>query len=350
MRANGGDDTLRDYLLGGLSEDAKEQIERQLMTEDGEFEQLLIEVDGLVDDYVGDGLSERDRLRFESHFLCTPERRMKLRFAATLRDYLHAHWKTAPKKSATDEKPGLIKSFWNRLFKFVPHPTPTWGTVAAALTLVVALGVSSMVGHFRIQDQLDQVSTERQALLQERETLQQQLAVERARTEVLTSTVERQLAAERARAEERIPTSERRLAVEGALEEEQAPAAASLRPPQLLTSPENLSFSLSPGVFREGGELARIRIPSDANWVMLQLDIGLDEYRRYRAVLHRAEGDEVWAQGNLRARTVSTGAMVVVTLPSQLLTPGDYYMTLLGVGDDGANEGLGRYDFRVIPE
>jgi hypothetical protein len=303
-------------LLGGLPEDAKEQIERQLMTEDGDFEELLIEVDGLVDDYVSDELSERDRLRFESHFLCTPERRRKLRFAATMREYLRVYWKTAPKGAGTPKR-GILRAFWDWLFRLVPHPTPTWGTVTAALVLTVATGVSSTVLYLRVQDQVGQLSAERGSLLQERENLQQQLAAERARTEDLTATVA-------AMREEPSPT---------------LPSVASL-----------VSFALSPGRFREGGELARVRVPSDALLVALQLDIGLDEYPRYRAVLHQAEGDEVWAQAKLAARTVSTGAMVVLTLPSQLLTPGDYYVSLLGVGDGGATEGLGRYDFRVMRE
>jgi hypothetical protein len=304
-------------LLGGLPEDAKEQIERRLMTEDGDFEELLVEADRLVDDYASDDISERDRLRFESHFLCTPERRRKLRFAATLREYLRVYWKTAPKGTGAAEKRGILTSFWDWLFKLVPHPTPTWGTVMAALVLAVATGVSSTVLYLRIQDHVGQLSAERGSLLQERVNLQQQLAAERARTEELTATVT-------AMREDPSPT---------------LPSVASL-----------VSFSLSPGLFREGGELARVRVPSDALLVALQLDIGLDEYPRYRAVLHQAEGDEVWAQARLVARTVSTGATVVLTLPSQLLTPGDYYVSLIGVGDDGATEGLGRYDFRVMRE
>src|SRR3990172_9249313 len=99
MKANGQqDDALRDYLLGGLTEDAKEQLERRFMTEDGDFQELLIEEEELVDDYVRDQLSEPDRLRFESHFLCTPERRRKLRFAATLREYLRLYRKATRRR------------------------------------------------------------------------------------------------------------------------------------------------------------------------------------------------------------------------------------------------------------
>lgn len=315
MKPNGQrDDTVRDYLLGGLTEDAKEQLERRFMTEDESFQELLIEEDDLVDDYIRDELSEPDRLRFESQFLCTPERRRKLRFAATLREYLRAYWKATPKRTETTGKRRGFSSFWDWLFKLIPHPTPTWGAVTAALVLAVGTGVWSTVGYLRIQDQLNQVSAERGALMKERESMQQQLAVERARAE------------ERARTE------------------------ALATPPSPSRSFETASFSLLPGLLRGTGELARIRIPSGSSLVALQLDIGLDEYPRYRAVLHEAEGDEVLAQSKLKARTVPTGAMVVLTLPSQLLAPGDYYVKLDGVTDDDTTEGLGNYDFRVTRE
>jgi hypothetical protein len=307
-------------LLGGLTEDAKEQLERRLMTEDGNFQELLIEEEDLVDDYVRDELSEPDRLRFESHFLCTPERRRKLRFAATLREYLRAYWKATPKRTQKTGKRHGFSSFWDWLFKLIPQPTPIWGAVTAALVLAVGTGVWSTVGYLRVQDQLDHVSAERGALLEERESMQQQLAVERARWE------------ERARTE--APPREE----------------ASPRSPSRSVSVGAVSFSLSPGLFRGAGELARIRIPSGSSLVTLQLDIGLDEYSRYRAVLHEAEGDEVWAQAKLKARTVSTGAMVALTLPSQLLAPGDYYVRLDGVTDADTTEGLGWYDFRVTRE
>lgn len=313
MMANGKrEDTLRDYLLGGLTEEAMEQLERQLMTADEDFQELLIAEDELVDDFVRGEISEEDRARFESHFLCTPERRRKLRFAATLREYLQVHWISVPNRRIPSPKRGTLRSFLDWLLKLMPHPTPAWGAATAALLLAVATGVWSTAGYLRVQDELDQVSAERGALLEERENLQEQVAIERSRAE-----------------------------------EAEARGRAEALPPR---PADAIAFTLTPGLLRGAGELARIRIPSGSSLVALQLDIGLDEYSRYRAVLHEAEGDEVWAQAKLEARTVSTGAMVVLTLPSQLLPPGDYYVQLDGVIDVDTTEGLGRYDFRVRRE
>jgi hypothetical protein len=311
-------DTMRDYLLGGLTEDAKEQLEMRLMTEEDDFQELLIQEKELVDDYVRDRLSEPERLRFESHFLCTPERRRKLRFAATLREYLRDHWKTASGRTKEKGAGRGFRSLWDWFFKFIPYPTPAWGALTAALILAVTTGVWSTVGYLRVQDQLVQVSAEHGALLEERGNMQQQLAVERARAEEIARTTA---------ALDPIP-----------------------RPPSRMTGVVTVPFTLSPGLFRGAGELARIRIPSDAKLVNLQLDIGLDEYPQYRAILHEAEGEEVWMHAKLDARTVSDGAIVVLTLPAQLLAIGDYSVSIDGVAEDDTTERVGRYDFRVIRE
>jgi hypothetical protein len=113
---------------------------------------------------------------------------------------------------------------------------------------------------------------------------------------------------------------------------------------------DSVVFTLSPGLFRSGGEIVRIQIPFEASVLNLQLDIGLDEYPQYRAVLHEAEGQEIWMQAKLDALTDSRGAMVVLTLPAQFLTPGDYFVNLDGVADDDSTERLGKYDFRVMRE
>src|SRR5262245_21275325 len=99
-----GDEVMREYLLGGLAEDAREQLEKRLITDEDEFCKLLIEEDELVDDYVQDNLSEGDKLQFESHFLCTPERQRKLRFAATMREYLLAYCKSESTRTVTTKR------------------------------------------------------------------------------------------------------------------------------------------------------------------------------------------------------------------------------------------------------
>ncbi|MBD0327525.1 MAG: hypothetical protein ICV68_13900, partial [Pyrinomonadaceae bacterium] len=54
----------------------------RLLTEDEFFDELLLGEEELTVDYVNDELTAADRLKFEQHFLSTPERQQKLRFRA----------------------------------------------------------------------------------------------------------------------------------------------------------------------------------------------------------------------------------------------------------------------------
>jgi hypothetical protein len=75
---------LRQYLLGHLAEDLREEIETGLLADQDLFEELLIAEDELVDDYLSATLSPDENTAFEQHFLCTPERYEKVRFARAL--------------------------------------------------------------------------------------------------------------------------------------------------------------------------------------------------------------------------------------------------------------------------
>ncbi|MDQ3744363.1 MAG: hypothetical protein M3444_08270 [Acidobacteriota bacterium] len=79
---------LRQYLLGDLTEEARQRVEQRLLTEPDFLEELLAGEEELIDEYVGDELSGDERLKFERHFLCTTERRQQLRFARALSRYV----------------------------------------------------------------------------------------------------------------------------------------------------------------------------------------------------------------------------------------------------------------------
>jgi anti-sigma factor RsiW len=79
---------LRRYLLGDLAGAARERVERRLLTEPDFLEELLVGEEELIDEYVGGQTSAGDRLKFERHFLSTPERRRQLGFARALSRYV----------------------------------------------------------------------------------------------------------------------------------------------------------------------------------------------------------------------------------------------------------------------
>jgi hypothetical protein len=113
--------------------------------------------------------------------------------------------------------------------------------------------------------------------------------------------------------------------------------------------PDEITAWLSSGLVRNvGGELSRLRIPTDCKLVRLRLEPDGQEYRSYRATLHQATGDEIWSQANLAAETIDNRVAVTVTLPSDLLPVGDYHVRLRGVSPRAELVLLERYDFRVL--
>src|SRR5436305_10569116 len=114
---------LRQYLLGDLTGEARQRVEQRLLTEPDFLEELLLGEEELVDDYVGDELSGDERLKFERHFLSTPERRRQLGFAMALSRYVsnssavkvsgesaRAQGSSAP--TGARSRAGWFRAFW----------------------------------------------------------------------------------------------------------------------------------------------------------------------------------------------------------------------------------------------
>ena len=121
---------LRRYLLGTVTDAARQDLETRLFSDDRIFwERIAIAEDELVSDYVQNGLSQEERQDFEKHFLCTDERRSKVEFASAL----HTHARTT--RPVAQEQPAHRESRWAWLRR--PMLSPAWAAAAAALLLVV---------------------------------------------------------------------------------------------------------------------------------------------------------------------------------------------------------------------
>jgi hypothetical protein len=88
MREIGKDhDLIRQYLLGRLTDEEQERLEKRFMT-DGEYrEEVLIVEEELIEDYLDDSLSTEDKGRVDSHFLSTPQQMQRLGVAKALDRY-----------------------------------------------------------------------------------------------------------------------------------------------------------------------------------------------------------------------------------------------------------------------
>ena len=192
-------------------------------------------------------------------------------------------------------------------------------SMAAALLLVVLGGSWLIVGNWRLQSRLVQVTEDRSSLETLEQDLQKQLAEERSRrgeTETARGT---------------------------------QPRGAST--PRPVGVPSVASFLLAPVSLRgPGGDMARVILTSETSLVRLELDLGLDDHESYQATLHTVDGDEIWYQKRLEAETSNDRVVVSLILPATLLRHDDYYFRLIGVSSDREEEPIDRYTFRVIVE
>ena len=123
---------VRLYLLGRLEPEQRVQrVEERLLTEEDYYEELLIIEDEVIDQYLTDELSSLEREAFEQHFLSTPERKRKLRFAQAFGKYVSAN-------SQDSSKPVTVRhSAWDIFRRMFGTPL----RIAATALVLISFSV-----------------------------------------------------------------------------------------------------------------------------------------------------------------------------------------------------------------
>ena len=277
------------YLLGQLSEQEQTELERLYLTDDVLFEQLLAIEDELRDTYARGELSSADRQAFEQRLLTLPRQKEKQKFARMLRQHLMPEGATAgPVAQPVAKWKSLLRILEaKRRFIFIP--------AVSAVLVVLVVGSWWLV----------------------RRSMQTSLSGPDA--------------ASRARG---LPSQEPK-------PQPQAPTHAP--EPEANT----VAFVLTPGLTRGGAqESSLLVIPAGVSQVRLEARVEGD-YTSYEAVLQTAESKGIWRKGNLKAQVFPEGKKIFLDVPSSLLAPGDYILTLRGLPASGSREIVAEYAFRV---
>jgi hypothetical protein len=299
------------YLIGSLAGEEAEPLD-ELSIADDQFAFHLSEVENdLVDAYVRGELSGETLDRFRSHYLSSPTKREKVRFAQTFLAY--------QKRAATAPANSTPARRWFSLFRMVPQ----WELAAAALLVLTAAGYV-FVENLRLRNQVAEARVARSALEQREEQLQKELTDRRSADADTTRELAR---------------------VREALAQIEGRTAANQRGGGTV-----LSFVLLPAT-RGASDLATIVIPPGTDEVRLQLALESDDFSSYRVVLKDPAIDRIlWRSADLKA--VGSGAMksVAITIRASLLKPQNYSLELTGVPAHGAAELVGSYPFRGVLE
>jgi hypothetical protein len=279
------------YLLGELSKAERVEIEDSYLADSEAFDQLLIAEDQLIDDYVREHLSAKDRQLFEKNFLSSAERRTRLGSARALLAFADKH------SEAAAQRP---ESVWKRLRRFFDIETPFPRLVLATGFLIALVGgplalwrISNLSAELESlrENQIAQNEKARElqeALTRQNESFKEDLAVERR---------------ERGRLEQEFETVK-----------EGVSAPSQSTPPPVVFA---LGTGYSDG-FPRGNE-PDLAIPQNAQRVQLRFQVPGKDSHSYLVVVTDDQSNEIW-RGDVR---VKSGA-IRLTLAARLFQTGSY--------------------------
>jgi len=123
--------TIREYLLGRLTDEDREEFERRFFADEELFENLQPAEEDLIDDFLSGILSEDEVDLFQQNFLIGSKREEQLRIGKAWRNYAAAQAAEKP------PKPGIV-SFLRQLFshKYAPRLATAAGIILVAAVVV----------------------------------------------------------------------------------------------------------------------------------------------------------------------------------------------------------------------
>lgn len=277
---------MRSYLLGSLEDERLEQVEVRLLSDAQFRDDLLVTEDELIDDYAFGILSDSERESFEQHFLSTPERAEKLRFARAVKEYLGEEIRPEEKKT------GGYASWWRALLR-----PPARRKLLAGAAIAACLLIAIVVVFFW------------------RELLYRQIP----REQIARDELEREV------------------------------ALWTKNPPIGSDNDSRFAkLTLTPGIMRDSVGARRVVITGDTLAAELRLELTDQHFDSYEATLLTDEDVVVFGVGSLSPQQDDGDKVLILRIPAKSLPDGDYNLRLRGTTTDGQTADAGSYPFQVI--
>ena len=293
------------YLLGNLSEEEQVRIEDRAFA-DADYRVVLEATEAdLIDAYVRGELSASERRAFEQRFLVSPQRRKKVAFA---RDLLRV---TAEAKAVESLSPTRLSS-WQAFVRVLRGWNPALQFAAGVAALVLVVGGSWLiVENGAMRSRVAALETRERNLQAGTDDLRRQLGDEQARARSL---------------------------------------ADQLKDGQTAGGSTSLiaSLVLLPGLSRAENRPVQLVLKSSAQIAHIEIQLEpRDEYRRFRAELRTAAGEEILIRGNLPRQGTTPNYSVSFDVPVTALPAGQYELALKGILNDQSVHDIGYYYFSV---
>jgi anti-sigma factor RsiW len=321
---NDNEELLTRYLLDSLTEEKRLQVEASFLGDDQQYERLLAIEDELFYDYAQGKLSPGERQRFEERFLASEENRKRAMMASALVSKMSEVKRTeTPEPALADREK---RSGWQSLKFYFRGQSIAMRFSLATLALLLLISLGLIFRTVRLRNEYDRFRTER---LAQENLLQRQAQAERARADELNLKLKREL--------------DENTILKRELDEIQSQSGQQ-------RLPSALSLILAPSFTRDRDTgMKKLKIPPGIRQLNFQLNLrGEAEYKLYQAIILTADGAEKWSQDRLPAKQTGSVKTVVLSLPSSLLTDGDYELRLKGYASDGTLEETGNYYYISI--
>lgn len=318
MKIDEFEKNIRRYLLGEITEADQTTLERELLIDQDKFDQVWEFENELVDSYVQDEMSRRDRKLFEGYYLASPLHRERVAFAKLLLtsvDKVEVKSDEANNKEQITSRRNLLQSLLHRV-------EPAYSLILLLVILLISGAIWNYIGRDRLIQQIASIHDEtksklaiskqrEQALLSRNQELEKFISEERRNRELLQAEVGKM---------DKLLQSE----------------------PTLV-----LSYLISPTQVRSEQKTSILTIPFSMKRSRLLVQLGNDDYKSHWVKLQTVEGKEILRRKTSQIRLTTDGMFASLTLKPGELFKGDYILILLGKLNTARGEEIDRYFFRV---
>jgi hypothetical protein len=329
------------YLLGSLEEAESERLDELSLTDDEFAVALRSTENDLVDAYAQDELTGATLAQFKSHYLASPLRRERARFAQAFQNFAEreagAHASDVRVNAATGVDPKRKGLGWfSALSVFNPRRSRwQWGFAVASIVLIVAGGWLAFE-NLRLRQQLAQT----QASARREQELRKELEGQRTAGDATAQ----ELAQARAEGERLAQELRQQAQEEQRRLDEQRADARQPTPSRSIVA----SLILAPQV-RGTSQFATVSVPSAVGFVAVRLQLEPNDDKAYRvALLDESHKRTLWQSNRLTARASGDSQTLDIRLPAGLLKPRAYVLRVTGVAANGASEIISEYPFKVV--
>jgi len=317
-------DSIKQYLLGELSGDELEAVERRMLSDADYYEQVLIADDELMHEFVNNELSDSDRAQFKKHALSVPQRRRGVKFVQALDHYVQKN----AAQNVVPMEPVVVQPSWGEvLVAFFRRPAVGFAcSVALLITLAPILWL--LRENQRLRKELAQAPSQ--------QALQEELRVAREQNRTLSEEIGRKqdLLAQRDRELLQLKAHEQGI-------DRTIPPS-----PESNTSLE--IFPIALGMVREGGNGNKVSFRPDAKRIRLDIDLAANDFKMYRVALKRNGVERsIWSGPAEHVIVEPAKITLPVIVPTSILTRAEYEIDVRGIKSSRESEHVDTYYFRV---